>query len=114
VSAIVSIEEVGLDEIGHLYIRPASTAASEYEYIWRAGMGVRWNNHTRVFHAYEPARWVAIDLYRQVIEAADGEYGVLLRIGDRTNWKRVSAELRAQIESFDRTLSAGIRQHARE
>ncbi len=100
-SQVMPIEEVGLDDQGHLFVRPSAASADEFAYIYRAAMGIRWNTRLRAFHAYEPARWVAADLYRQIVSAVHGEYGVRLQSTSGTVWTRIPVDLRESIESID-------------
>lgn len=102
-SQVMPIEEIGLDDQGYLFVRPLAATADEFAYIWRAAMGIRWNTRRRVLHGYEPARWVAIDLYRQIIAAVGGEYGVQLQVTPRTVWSGIPADMRKLIEAGDLT-----------
>ncbi|MBS0416308.1 MAG: hypothetical protein JSR66_01255 [Proteobacteria bacterium] len=108
-SQVMPIEEIGLDDQGYLFVRPLAATANEFAYIWRAAMGIRWNTRRRVLHGYEPARWVAINLYQQIIAAADGEYGVRLQVIPSTIWSRIPADLRQLIEAGDLTATGDQR-----
>jgi hypothetical protein len=94
------IEEIGLDAQGHLFIRPAAASSEEFSYIYRDGSGIRWNTKLRTLQAYEPERWDAIALYRQMIAAVRREYGVLLVIKPNTRWSGISDELHASIQAL--------------
>jgi hypothetical protein len=94
------IEEIGLDAQGHLFIRPAGASSEEFSYIYRDASGIRWNTTLRTLQAYEPERWEATALYRQMIAAVRREYGVLLVIKPSTRWSGVSDELRAAIQAL--------------
>lgn len=105
-SKLMAIEEVGLDDHGYLFVRPTGASADEFAYVYRAAMGIRWNNNTRALHAYEPARWVAADLYKQIIAAVADEYRIRLRSTPSTRWTHIPSDLRAQIEDFDLSAPA--------
>jgi hypothetical protein len=92
------IEELGLDAKGHLFLRPVAATAEGYSQIYRDASGIRWNTALRVLHAYEPERWEALALYKQIIAAVRREYGVLLTIRPDTRWSGISDELRIFIQ----------------
>ena len=106
-SQVMPIQEIGLDDRGYLFVRPAAACADEFAYIDRAAMGIRWNTQLRALHAYEPARWVSRDLYKQIIAAVYGEYGVQLKVTPGTLWSRIPADVRKSIEAFDLNTTAG-------
>lgn len=74
-----TIEEIGLDSHGHLFVRPVSANPDEFAYIYRDASGVRWSSQLRALHAYEPERWDPTDLYRQIIAAIPGELRALIQ-----------------------------------
>src|SRR5690348_13207601 len=92
------IEEIGLDTQGHLFVRPAAATPQEFDLIYRDASGIRWDSTLRALHAYEPERWDALTLYRQIIAAVRREYGVVLEITPNTRWSGTSGELRASIQ----------------
>lgn len=103
----MAIEEIGLDDQGYLFVRPLTAAADEFAYIYRAAMGIRWNTQLRALHAYEPARWAATDLYKQIFAAVRSEYGVQLKVTPGTLWSRIPADVRNSIQAFDFDTAAG-------
>ena len=96
-----SIEEVGLDTQGHLFVRPIATSPDEFAFIWRDASGIRWNRELQTLHAAEPERWQAAELYRQIIAAVSREYGLRLMATSNTVWTRIPVELRTAIEALD-------------
>ncbi len=40
-SNVASIQEIGLDDQDYLFVRPETTSADEYAYIWRDASGIR-------------------------------------------------------------------------
>jgi hypothetical protein len=104
---VMPIEEIGLDDQGYLFVRPLTAAADEFTYIYRAAMGIQWNTQSRALHAYEPARWVATDLYKQIIAAVYSEYGVQLTVTPGTRWSRIPADVRKWIQALDLDTTAG-------
>ena len=101
VSHVMQIEEIGLDDQGRLFVRPSAASADEFTQIYRAGMSIRWNGGLRALHAYESARWDAIDVYRRIFAAALDEYGIQLRVTPGTAWTRIPADIRKETETFD-------------
>ena len=107
VSSRMGIEEIGLDDQGYLFVRPFAASADEFTHIYRTAMGIRWNSRRRALHAYEPARWVVTDLYKQIIAAVCSEYGVQLKVTPGTLWSRIPADVRKSIEAFDLNTTGG-------
>jgi len=95
----VSIDEIGLDVRGHLFVRPTGAAADEFAYIWRDASGVRWNAKERVLEAAEPKRWDTTELYKQILAAVRREYGVQLTTTLKTRWVRIPDDLRPLLEA---------------
>jgi Integron Cassette Protein Hfx_Cass5 len=96
----MAIEEIGLDDQGHLFVRPTAASTDEFTFIWRDASGIRWNRELRTLHAAEPERWDLVQLYRQIIAAVWSEYGVRLSTMPRTVWNRIPAELQTAIEAL--------------
>lgn len=90
-----SIAEVGIDEEGRLYVRPASTS---FDHIYRAAMEVNWDASTRRLFGPQPREWSYLNWFKQIISAAADEYGVALRLSPDTGWTAVPPTLRAEIE----------------
>jgi hypothetical protein len=97
---LLPIEEIGLDSHGCLYVRPVTTNANEFAYIYRDASGVRWSNEVRALHAAEPERWEPTALYLQIIDAVRREYGIQLLIKPETRWTCIPGELRASIQAL--------------
>jgi len=105
-SQVMPIEEIGLDDQGNLFVRPSAASADEFTHIYRAAMGIRWNSRLRALYAYEPARWVSTDLFKQIVSAVCSEYGIQLKGTPATIWNRIPADLRKTIEAFDLNTTA--------
>jgi hypothetical protein len=91
------IEEIGLDARGHLFVRPLAASANEFAYVWRDASGIRWDSELRRLHAAEPARWEAIDLYKQIVAAVHREYGIQLHITTSTICAQVPEDLQRSL-----------------
>jgi Integron Cassette Protein Hfx_Cass5 len=94
-----TIEEVGIDEEGRLYVRPSR---SSFEHIWRAAMEVNWDAPKRWLFGPKPREWNYVDWFRQIVAAAADEYGTTLSQTANTNWFNVPSALRAEIEAVSR------------
>ena len=90
-----SIAEVGIDELGRLYVRPA---VASFDHIYRAAMKVNWDASTRRLFSPKSREWTYLDSFKQIIAAAEDEYGTALRLTPDSDWTDVSAALRAEIE----------------
>jgi len=109
-SKVMPIEEIGLDDQGHLFVRPSGASADEFAYVYRDGSGIRWNSHFRALHAADPARWAVTALYKQFIAAAHREYGVQLQRSPTTVWSGIPDDVRTAIEAeqTDATVSGSL------
>lgn len=92
-----SIAEVGIDELGRLYVRPMSTS---FDYVYRARMDVNWDAATCRLLSPKPRQWTYLDWFKQIIAAAAGEYRTALRLTPDTRWTDVPADLRTEIEGL--------------
>lgn len=92
-----TIAEVGIDEVGRLYVRPTSTS---FDFFYRAAMEVNWDAATRRLFSPKPREWTYLDWFKQIIAAAADEYGTALRVTPDTAWTNIPAGLRAEIEGL--------------
>jgi hypothetical protein len=88
------IEAVGIDDNGSLWIKPADCS---FPFIYRAGMGVYWDDERRCLYASKPRELSYCKWFRQIKEAARREYRTELKIVPRTTWSNVEANLRQDI-----------------
>jgi len=91
-----TVEEVGIDEEGRLYLRPS---LSSFDYIYRAAMEVNWDKANMRLFGGKPRQWSYLDWFRQIIGAARDEYGVDLGLTRSTIWSNISEELKAEIQA---------------
>lgn len=92
---IIEIKEIGIDSKGLLFVRPNIEAKSEsaiFQYVYRAAMGVYWNENEQYFHSNLPAnedmtyeKW-----YKQILQAVKEELGCSLEISKNTKWNCIS------------------------
>jgi len=88
------IEEVSVHEDGSLRLRPAD---GDFEYVYRAATGVRWDPETRELVAPPPREWTYVDWFRQIVRAVNEEFGQTLAITSATRWTNVAPEIREEL-----------------
>jgi hypothetical protein len=88
------IAQVGLDQSGRIYVRPQTET---FEYIYRAAMGVRWDEKLGRLFPYEVGDWLPKQWFSRIVDAVRSEYGVELKTGPATAWS-IPADLRSEIE----------------
>ncbi len=91
-----TIQEVGIDEEGRLYVRPFR---SSFEHIGRAAMEVNWDAPNRRLFGPKPREWRYVDWFKQIVAAPADEYGTTLSLTADTIWSNVPSALRAEIEA---------------
>jgi hypothetical protein len=92
-----SISEISIDEEEKLRVYPHSTT---YDHIYRSATEVRWDTQEKYLYSPKPREWSYLDWYAQIIKAVKSEYGNLLIIDEKTEWKNISEEIRNQIMSW--------------
>ena len=90
------IEAVGIDDDGSLWVKPATCT---FPFIYRAGVEVNWDDRRHCLYAPKPREWSYSKWFRQIIDAAQSEYGTELRIVPTTFWSNVAASLRQEIST---------------
>ena len=91
-----AISEMRVDESGRLLVKPASPEA-HYDFIYRAGNGLRWDASEKAFVAYEPQRWSHPELLKHIIRTVRSEYDDDLVLNDATRWSNVPESLRREL-----------------
>jgi hypothetical protein len=98
-----TIEAIGIDEGGSLWVKPATAT---FPYIYRAGKEVHWDvEHLRLCSP-RPREWSYAAWFRQIRDAAVGEYGVELKLTQSTTWSGIDPELRQAIAGIDSGVSS--------
>jgi hypothetical protein len=95
-----TIAEIGIDDAGRLYVRPASRS---FEHVYRAAMEVYWDASNGWLFSPKPREWTYVDGFKQIVAAAADEYGTALNVTSDTAWSNVPTSLQAQIESLARS-----------
>ena len=94
------IEEIGIDALGVLYVRPGS---DDYEFIYRAGLGVYWDRDRKILlapklHETTFRDQTLADTFKFVVRAAKEELGIKLIASSAMVWTNVTDDLRCAIE----------------
>jgi hypothetical protein len=91
------IVEVRIDDEGRLLVRTAETS---FEQIYRAALGVHWDESAQALVSPVPDRWSHADWFTQILSAAADEYGMELILDTATAWVGVPPDARHEMESF--------------
>jgi hypothetical protein len=91
-----TIAEVGIDEKGQLFVRPTSIS---FDFIYRAGTGVKWDGAKRQLFASKPRELNYVDWFKQILASAVNEYGTTLKLTTETIWTNVPAPIKKEIEA---------------
>jgi hypothetical protein len=94
----VSIEEVSVDPLGCLVVRPRLSTNADLAFIYRAAADISWNPESRSLIAPAPKEWSYADWFDQMRFAVSSEYGQRLTLTADTAWANVPDEVRAEIE----------------
>jgi hypothetical protein len=94
-----AIREILVDDQGHLLVRPTIPEV-DYDLIYRAAAGIRWEAKLQAFVAYEPDRWEHAMLFQQIVMAVRNEYGDCLLVSNETRWTNVPDEIRKTISAL--------------
>lgn len=84
------IKRIEEDQTGRLLVIPETADNYGFQFIYRAGKGLRWEPATSAFVAYEPSRWAHDELLRHIVSTAKSELGVELFISAETEWTNLS------------------------
>jgi hypothetical protein len=91
------ILDLGVDEQGRLYVRPAQ---SVFPQIFRVASGVSWDPSTNALVSPQPGEWSLERWFEQIVGAVLSEYGIALRLAPSTSWTGVAPELQRDITAF--------------
>ena len=92
----LAVREIALDPTGRLMVHP-SEAASSFQFIYRAGNGLRWEPGSSAFVAAEPERWEAPELLLHIVRTVREELGAALHLTAQTQWVNVSEHMELQL-----------------
>ncbi len=92
-----TIEAVGIDEGGSLWVKPA---AATFPLIYREAMEVHWDAERLRLYSPKPREWSYGAWFRQIRDAAR-EQGVELQLGPATSWSGIDPELQRAFADGD-------------
>ena len=94
---IEEIKEVGIDANGRLYVTPKQ---ENFEFIWRYAAGVNWDKELlRLYSPVPTQEMTYYDWFKQIQLAAEYEYGIILRLKEKTSWNNIPDSLKALMQS---------------
>ena len=64
--------------MGRLRVEPEPSPDRDFEFIYRAARGVRWDEVRRALYTPAPDGCTYLDPFQHIVEATAGEYGELL------------------------------------
>ena len=99
----LEVAEISIDADGRLLIRPRE-AAESFEYVYRAGAEVTWDQARSSFACPKPREWSYSRWFQLARDAVRGEVGLEFTITSRTAWTNVTDAVREDICSM---LAAG-------
>lgn len=99
-------DEVAIDALGRLIVRPVLPSGEEFEFIYRAAMQVAWDPVGRCLVTPIPQEWSSARWFKQVADALRGEYHRCLVVSADTRWSNVPPLTRAEIEAGFRSEPA--------
>ena len=94
-----TIKAIGIDQQGSLWVQPS---ALEFPYVYRAGMGVYWDEQRRRLYSPTPQEWSYLRWFNQIRDAVRSEYGTNPIVNDDTAWSGVSDDIRSAVTSVAR------------
>jgi hypothetical protein len=98
--SVVSIESIAIDEVGRLLVTPALELEANYAFIYRAALGVAWEEASKSLVAPAPKDRSYIDWFLNICGAVRSEYGDELVLVPETQWKGVSQSLQREIKQL--------------
>jgi Integron Cassette Protein Hfx_Cass5 len=99
-----AVTEVKIDESGRLVVVPRLASGEDFAFVYRAAMGVSWEQAQRGLVSSVPEGQSYLDWFHQIVAAVADEYGAHLVVTEVTRWN-VSDQLRRDIEAWYRTRS---------
>ena len=84
---------------GGVRVEVHSTHWTTFEYIYRDGSSVRWDEASASFYVIPSARLSPADSFRQILKAVQSEYGEILKLAESTQFDGLPEELVLEILS---------------
>jgi hypothetical protein len=92
-----SITEIGIDDIGRLYIKPEN---QKFTMIWRSATEVHWDEKNNFLYSPKPREWTYLMWYKHIISVVDSECLCKLLITPDTKWLLIPEDLKQEIKNL--------------
>lgn len=94
-----AINKVEVLDTGELLLGIESPGKPIYQYIYRAGAGVQWDQGKNGFKSSAMKEWSCSKWFKQIVEAVRSELGVALTLSANVVWLNVTEQQKAEIQS---------------
>jgi hypothetical protein len=89
----IAVSKIRIDDAGRLHVIPASNPSKMFRFVYRAAMGVEWDEEEQGFYTPVPQELSYADWWSTVLAAVKSEMGVSLTLETSTVWENVSPSL---------------------
>lgn len=96
---ISSVEVLNSNE---LIVVLESGGKPNYQFIYREGAEVNWDDQLKAFNSPIPRKWSHSDWYHHIVKVAEN-CGISLVLTDTTSWINISPETMAEICANQKT-----------
>jgi hypothetical protein len=93
-----SISDIGIDDVGRLYIKPQN---EQFVLIYRSATEVHWDSDNRYLYSPKPREWTYLMWYQHIVTVIRTECNCDLRITQETNWYSVSDNLKNEVIDWE-------------
>ena len=93
-----SINRIEVLDTGELFLGLESQGQPVYEYIYRAAVGVYWDQDEIGFKSTPMKEQSCLQWFKQIVTAARSELGVELKLGSDVIWLNVPAQQKTEIQ----------------
>ncbi len=100
IEAISKVEILGNNE---MYVVLSSGGKPMYQYIYREGAEVYWDNEIKGFKAPPPRKWSHSDWYHHIVSVAASGLGIQLELSSNTSWVNVPTQTKTEISAKQNT-----------
>lgn len=90
------ISKIWVDYTNRLCIQAHNTT---FEMIYRSAVGVQWNDENHYLYSQIMRSRNPLDWFRQILGAVEVEYGYILYITEKTEWKNIDGTFKRLIET---------------
>ena len=96
----VFIEKVAINDKGIISVKPHDYC---FEMIYRCAKGVYWDNSEKHLYFVSPVKQEneILNAYKQILFSVNDEYGILLRVNEKTIYEGVPERIKKDIAEFN-------------